>query len=457
MQKTICEIDKPMYIGFSVLELSKLLMYEFHYDWVLKKYPRDKVHLLFTDTDSLVYEIETEDVYKDMVESSNRFDLSNYSKDSEFYNATNQMVVGKMKDEAEGHIITEVVALRPKMYSYKKLKAIEVEQYEEMKRAKGIKKAVVAKDIHFDDYKAQLDKAHENYLTAQRIGHKRHHLFTYKQSKRGLCAYDDKRYLLDDGVNTLAHGHYKIRNKQRQASDGTKHEHKSSQDGVVNIRDEDGEEFTLMSHAAVSRQPMLTYLLHHQEDEDMNLHHLAARGDQDIEEDDAQSTTMEDSGDARSHIPSLADAEAEEASADSGDDEEPEQAMDVIAPSSKCGLVAMVTPDMRAVNLAIDVARYTLHPHGKVTEVHRDGLCAAIRKRTEPDAVRALWIVQQAQTSNKAVALSPMEKLIFKQVKDMIFFKTRYEADVRKRIFQLLSGRSENWWDKNHMRAQATI
>ena len=218
LQKVVCEIDKPMYIGFSVLELSKLLMYEFHYDWVLKQYPREKVHLLFTDTDSLVYEIETEDIFKDMTATaanSDRFDFSNYAKESEFYNAKNQMVVGKMKDEAEAHIITEVVALRPKMYSYKKLKTVEVELYDETKRAKGINRAVM-KNIHFDDYKAQLDEAHENHVTMYRIGHKRHHLFTFKQCKRGLCAYDDKRYLLDDGISTLAHGNYKIRDLQRE-------------------------------------------------------------------------------------------------------------------------------------------------------------------------------------------------------------------------------------------------
>ena len=80
LQKVVCEIDRPMHIGFSVLELWKFLMYAFHYDWVMKQYRREKVHLLFTDTDSLVYEIQIEDIYKDMTAAANcdQFDFSNY-------------------------------------------------------------------------------------------------------------------------------------------------------------------------------------------------------------------------------------------------------------------------------------------------------------------------------------------------------------------------------------------
>jgi hypothetical protein len=93
-----------MYVGFSVLEPPKLFMHAFHYDWVLKQYPREMVHPLLTDTDSVVNEIETEDVYKDLMlpENSDRFDFCNY------------MVVGKLKDQAKAHVVAEVVALRPK-------------------------------------------------------------------------------------------------------------------------------------------------------------------------------------------------------------------------------------------------------------------------------------------------------------------------------------------------------
>jgi hypothetical protein len=334
LEKVMCEIDKPMYVGFCVLELSKLLMYEFHYDWVLKQYPPTLVHLLFTDTDSLVYEIDTEDIFKDMTATAancDRFDFSNYPKDGEFYNAKNQMVVGKMKDEAEAHIITEVVALRPKMYSYKKLKSIEVELYDETKRAKGIGRAVM-KDIHFDDYKAQLDEAHENHVTMYRIGHKRHHLYTFQQRKRGLCAYDDKRYLLDDGISTLAHGHYNIRELQREQrgddDDSVRHHDSDFVSGI----DEDGDEFVVLSDRAARQRPTLARLMQEDEEDedDVNLHHIAARADEDADADDDEdviASTVPDSDsddDTPMRIPSLIDAEAEEGDEDEHGDNDGE-------------------------------------------------------------------------------------------------------------------------------------
>ena len=113
--------------------------------------------------------------------------------------------------------------------------------------------------------------------------------------------------------------------------------------------------------------------------------------------------------------------------------------------------------DVRAVDFAIEVARYTVPPHGKISDGDRGDLCAAIRKRKEVDAARALVIVQQAQASNKAVALSTAEKLVFVQVKAMVQFRSPFQADVRKRIYQLLTGRSENWWDKHHSSALASM
>jgi hypothetical protein len=113
--------------------------------------------------------------------------------------------------------------------------------------------------------------------------------------------------------------------------------------------------------------------------------------------------------------------------------------------------------DVRAVDFAIDVARYTVPPHGRISNEDQADLCAAIRKRKEADAARALVIVQQAQSSNKAVVLSTAEKLVFVQVKAMVAFRNPFQVDLRKRIYQLLSGRSENWWDKHHSRALASM
>ena len=106
-------LNKPIYVGFTVLELSKWLMYDFHSQF--------DAELLFTDTDSLTYEIKSEDVYEEFFKHKHLFDVSNYPKDSKFFDETNKKVIGKMKDESEGKIIDEFVGLKSKMYSMKNI------------------------------------------------------------------------------------------------------------------------------------------------------------------------------------------------------------------------------------------------------------------------------------------------------------------------------------------------
>ena len=101
-------------------------MYDFHYNYIKSKFG-DKVKLLFTDTDSLTYEIETEDVYKDFWNDKDRFDNSDYPESSQYFNKTNKRVIGTFKDEAAGISITEFVGLRAKMYSYREHHSINIE------------------------------------------------------------------------------------------------------------------------------------------------------------------------------------------------------------------------------------------------------------------------------------------------------------------------------------------
>ena len=110
-------LNKPAYIGMCILELSKVLMYEFHYDYIKKKCDHNS-RLLFTDTDSLMYEIKTEDVYEDFSNNKEMFHFSNYSAKSKYYDNSNKLVIVKMKDETAGIVIEEFVGLNPKMYSY---------------------------------------------------------------------------------------------------------------------------------------------------------------------------------------------------------------------------------------------------------------------------------------------------------------------------------------------------
>ena len=113
-------LNRPIYVGMSILELSKLLMYDFHYNYILKKYDKKNVCLMFTDTDSLLYEMKTEDAYKDLYEKKDQkyFDTSDYPIKSKHYSEENKTEIVKMKDEAARVPVKEFVGLRSKTYSY---------------------------------------------------------------------------------------------------------------------------------------------------------------------------------------------------------------------------------------------------------------------------------------------------------------------------------------------------
>ena len=150
MKKVKVKMNKPIYLGLSILDISKITMYEFWYDYVKIKY-EDKAQLCYMDTDSFVVNIKTKDFYKDISQDVNkRFDTSNYTFDRPLPTGINKKVIGLMKDELGGDIITEFVALRPKAYSYV------TNNFIEMKKAKGTKKCIVNKMLRFNDYKKCL-------------------------------------------------------------------------------------------------------------------------------------------------------------------------------------------------------------------------------------------------------------------------------------------------------------
>ena len=116
MLKQRLYLNRPIHVGFSILDLSKTLMYDFHYNYMKTKYGPN-AQLLFTDTDSLCYSIYTEDVYQDMMKHQHLFDTSEYDPDHPLYSTENKKVLGKMKDETHGIPIQEFVGLKSKMYS----------------------------------------------------------------------------------------------------------------------------------------------------------------------------------------------------------------------------------------------------------------------------------------------------------------------------------------------------
>ena len=140
-------MNKPIYIGQAILDLSKIAMYEFHYDYMVSKYG-ENLTLCYMDTDSLVYRIKTEDFYANIEDDVEvRFNTSGYCANRPLPIGLNKKVIGLMKDELGGAIMTEFVALRPKLYSYRKLDGACD------KKCKGIKKCVVKKTLSFEDYK----------------------------------------------------------------------------------------------------------------------------------------------------------------------------------------------------------------------------------------------------------------------------------------------------------------
>ena len=207
MKKTNLTMNKPVYLGMCILELSKIIMFDFHYNYIKPKYG-DKAKLLFTDTDSYLYEIQTEDFYKDISEDvRDRFDTSEYPENhpSGIPTGINKKVLGKFKDEVAGKIIKEFVGLRAKLYSFK------MEDGAENKRCKGVKKQVVKETITHEDYKTCLTTGKEILRKQNILRSYEHDVYTEEVNKIALSAEDDKRYILGDGMHTLAWGHYKIK------------------------------------------------------------------------------------------------------------------------------------------------------------------------------------------------------------------------------------------------------
>ena len=196
-------LNRPAYLGMCILDLSKTLMYDFHDNYIKARYG-SKAQLLFTDTDSLCYEIETKDIYADLWEHNHLFDNSDYPKESRFFNTSNKKVIGKFKDESAGVPIKEFVGLRSKMYSYKK------ENQKENRTAKGTKKNIINNELKHENYKETLFENKQMFHQMKTIRSENHQLGSYKLNKVSLSCYDDKRYIHENGISSYAYGHFSI-------------------------------------------------------------------------------------------------------------------------------------------------------------------------------------------------------------------------------------------------------
>ena len=229
MNITSIMFNKPVYLGLCILDLSKTVMYDFHYNYIKPKYG-SKVNLLYTDTDSLMYEIETEDFYGDISgDVKDRFDTSNYKDGhpSAIPTGCNKKVLGMFKDETGGKIIEKFVGLRAKLYSFKIFKDEKIEDLI-TKKCKGVKKGTVEKSIKHNDYeqclftdvKVALNSntaiqqplfTEEKQLRSMNVIRSyKHEVYTEAVNKVALSPDVDKRYILENKIDTYAWGHHKI-------------------------------------------------------------------------------------------------------------------------------------------------------------------------------------------------------------------------------------------------------
>ena len=193
-------MNKPIYLGLSILDISKILMYEFWYDYMKPKY-NDSVKLCYMDTNSFAMNIKTEDFYKDIANDVNeRFDTSNYEVNRPLPTAKNKKVIGLVKDELGGKVITKFVTLRPKAYSYL------TDDGKEDKKARGTKKCVIKRMIKFGDYKNCFLKNEVILKSQQRFVSRKHDVYTENINKIALSNNDDKRIVSSVKITSCPYG-----------------------------------------------------------------------------------------------------------------------------------------------------------------------------------------------------------------------------------------------------------
>lgn len=209
MKKTSVKMDRPLYVGMSILDISKTHMYDFHYNKMVAYYGRDNIGIAYMDTDAFIYWILTKDMYLDLrtFVHKDEFDFSDYPKNHPNYdNDRNRKVLGKFKDETNGILLREIVALMSKLYSLK----LEKEENNVIKKAKGIKSLYLKKNLNFEHYKKCL--FNETVMTAKfnTIRSFNHQLYSVTEVKKALHCNDDKRFILPDKIHTLPFGHYSL-------------------------------------------------------------------------------------------------------------------------------------------------------------------------------------------------------------------------------------------------------
>ena len=202
--KHTVELNKPIYMGMSILDYSKIHMYSFYYDVLKPKY-QDNIKLVYTDTDSYVIKVETDDLYEDFKEINEYMDFSDYNVEHPNYDKTNKKVLGKFKDEMNGKIITHFIGLKPKAYCYKVYG-----DEKEHKKSKGVVKHKVSNQLSYKTYDETLNRNCKEEVSFNTIRSKNHQIYGINQTKYALSNYNNKRYWYSD-FESLPFGHYAIK------------------------------------------------------------------------------------------------------------------------------------------------------------------------------------------------------------------------------------------------------
>ena len=198
MYKQEIVYDKPIYVGTSILDLSKLCMMEFHYNTIHKEF-EGKYNLIYSDTDSMVYRIEHPDIYTWISQNKHHFDLSDALR-PDLKDNTNKKVLGKFKDELHSVPMREFIALNPKVYSMNHLSRDKFNNMvmKNCKKCKGVSKSVVKNEITHQDYVTVKTTSKSIKRDVVGIRSFNHQLYTYKQSKTALTAYYDKMVMVNN-------------------------------------------------------------------------------------------------------------------------------------------------------------------------------------------------------------------------------------------------------------------
>ena len=208
-KKTIVNCNKPIYIGFVVLELSKLKMYKTYYEYLKPKFG-DRMELLYTDTDSFILQIESENLYEEIEDDVKKYyDTRKYPKHSPLFTEENAFKLGCLKDECNGKILREFCGTCAKSYSY----MIEGEEMEN-KKCKGVKDSAI-EELTIEDFKKCVFEGEEKIVTFNNIHSKGHDIYTEKNTKVALAGTQDVRYVLKDKKHTLSIGHHFLAQEEK--------------------------------------------------------------------------------------------------------------------------------------------------------------------------------------------------------------------------------------------------